>query len=88
MRGVRYYTDKEVAVIDMPGTPFFSAHPVPFLNTPDKVADFLRKQKVTYCVLKKNNLRDINEHIPGEFKSTVLKVIGNEYIVKIEILPK
>ncbi|MCX5668857.1 MAG: glycosyltransferase family 39 protein, partial [Candidatus Omnitrophica bacterium] len=35
VRGVKYYTDKEVAVIDMPGTPFFSAHPIPFLNTPD-----------------------------------------------------
>jgi 4-amino-4-deoxy-L-arabinose transferase-like glycosyltransferase len=88
VRGVRYYTDKEVAVIDMPGTPFFSAHPVPFLNTPDKVRDFLRKQRVTYCVLKKNSVEDINGLISGEFKSTLLKVIGNEHILKIELLPK
>jgi len=88
VRGIRYYTDLEVAVIDLPGTPFFSAHPIPFLNTPDKVRDFLRKQKVTYCVLKKNNVQDIDELISGEFKSTVLKVIGNEHVLKIETLPK
>jgi 4-amino-4-deoxy-L-arabinose transferase-like glycosyltransferase len=86
VRGVKYYTDKEVAVIDMPGTPFFSPHPVPFLNTPDKLQEFLRKQKLTYCILKKNNLGDIQEHLSAEFKSTILKVIGNEYIVKIEHL--
>lgn len=85
-RGVKYYTDKEVAVIDMPGTPFFSPHPVPFLNSKDKVLDFLRKQKVTYCILKKSSVEDIARVISGEFKYTVLKVIGNEYIVKIETL--
>ncbi len=88
VRGVRYYTDKEVAVIDIPGTPFFSPHPVPFLNTPEKVREFLRKQKVTYCILKKGNLRDIEGIIPGEFKSELLKLVGNEYILKIEPLAK
>jgi 4-amino-4-deoxy-L-arabinose transferase-like glycosyltransferase len=88
VRGVRYYTDKEVAVIDMPGTPFFSPHPVIFLNSPEKLLDFLRRQKVTYCVLKKNNLRDVTGIIPGKFKATLLKVIGNEYILKVETLPK
>jgi 4-amino-4-deoxy-L-arabinose transferase-like glycosyltransferase len=88
VRGVKYYTDKEVAVIDIPGTPFFSAHPIPFLNSPDKVRNFLRGQKLTYCILKNNSVQDIDGLIPGEFKSTVLKVIGNEYILKIETLPK
>jgi 4-amino-4-deoxy-L-arabinose transferase-like glycosyltransferase len=88
VRGIRYYTDKEVAVIDMPGTPFFSPHPVPFLNSPDKLLSFFRKQKVTYCILKKNNVQDVMGAISGEFKATMLKVIGNEYILKIEILPK
>jgi len=88
VRGVKYYTDKEVAVIDMPGTPFFSAHPVPFLNTPEKVRDFLSGQKVTYCVLKKNSVTDIERLMTDKFKSTVLKVIGNQYILKIETLSK
>jgi len=88
VRGIKYYTDKEVAVIDMPGTQFFSPHPIPFLNSREKVLDFLRAQKITYCVLKKGSVRDISGLAPGEFKYTELKVIGNEYILKIEVLPK
>ncbi len=88
VRGIKYYTDKEVAVIDMPGTPFFSPHPIPFLNTQDKVRDFLRRQKITYAILKKNSVEDIDQLVGGEFKYTVLKGIGNEYIVKIETVAK
>jgi len=86
VRGIKYYTDKEVAVIDMPGTPFFSPHSIPFLNSSDKLLDFLRKQKITYCVLKNKSVLDIQYNVPGEFKYMVLKVIGNEYILKIEKL--
>ncbi|MDO8489561.1 MAG: glycosyltransferase family 39 protein [Candidatus Omnitrophota bacterium] len=86
VRGIRYYTDKETAVIDIPGTPFFSPHPVLFLNSDVKVGDFLRKQKVTYCVLKKSSVEDIQRINLDVFKYTVLKVIGNEYILKIETL--
>ncbi len=88
VRGVKYYTDKEVAVIDMPGTQFFSPHPVPFLNSQEKVRDFLRRQKTTYAILKKNSVEDIDQLVGGEFKYTVLKVVGNEYIVKIETVSK
>ena len=88
VRGVEYYTDKKVAVIDVPGTQFFSPHPIPFLNSRDKVLDFLRGQKITYCILKNNSVKDISRFAPGEFNYTVLKVIGNEYILKIETLPK
>ena len=88
VRGVRYYTDKEVAVIDMPGTQFFSPHPVPFLDSGNKVLDFLRKQKVTYCILKKNSVEDIQRLAPGGFTYKILKIIGNEYILKIETLPQ
>ncbi len=88
VRGVKYFTDKEVAVIDIPGTPFFSPHPVPFLNTQEKLSSFLRFQKVTYCILKKNSLTDVSRLSAQEFKITVLKIIGNEFIVKIETLTK
>ncbi|TBR14817.1 glycosyltransferase family 39 protein, partial [bacterium] len=46
VRGVKYYTDKEVAVMDIPGKQFFSPHPVPFLDSDDKVRAFLSKQSV------------------------------------------
>ncbi len=88
VRGVKYYTDKEVAVIDIPGTPFFSPHPILFLNSDDKVRDLLRKQKVTYCILRKNAVEDISRVVLDQFRYTVLKVIGNEYILKVETLAK
>jgi len=81
-RGVRYYTEKEVAVIDIPGKEFFSPHPIPFLNSDERFADFLRKQPVTYCVLKRNAEQDV-KRLSNEFDYEILKVIGNEYLFKI-----
>lgn len=89
VRGIRYYTDMQVAVMNTFGKQFFSFHPVPFLDDDHKVLEFFRGQKITYCVLKKSDIADI-ERIPGcvpafgeEFDYKVLKKIGNEYIVKI-----
>lgn len=84
VRGVRYYTDREVAVIDLPGKQFFSPHPIPFLNTPEKVTAFLRGQGVTFCFLKKSYLDDIKRIADKEFQYAVLKAAGNEYLVKVE----
>ncbi|MDP2923682.1 MAG: glycosyltransferase family 39 protein [Candidatus Omnitrophota bacterium] len=84
VRGVKYYTDKDVAIIDIPGRPFFSPHPVTTFNSEEKVKDFLTKQVITYCILKKSSLGDMEHIMSKEFKMTILKQIGNEYIVKIE----
>jgi 4-amino-4-deoxy-L-arabinose transferase-like glycosyltransferase len=83
-RGVRYYTGKDVAVIDIPGHPFFSPHPIAFLDSDAKVSDFLRQQGVTYCILKKSSVEDIERQTPKGFKHTILNVIGNAYILKME----
>jgi len=82
-RGSRFYTDKEVAVIDVPGKGFFSPHPIPFLNSDEKVAEFVRKQLVTYCLLKKNALEDI-DRLKDEFNIELLRQIGNQYIVRLK----
>ncbi len=84
-RGVKYYTDREIAVIDLPGKNFFSPHPVPFLNSDEKVKDYLRKRPdASYCILKKANIEDMERIAQGkEFKFVILKIIGNEYISKI-----
>jgi len=87
VRGVLYYTGKEVACTSIPGLPFFSPHPIPFLNKDELVQDFLRKQSTTYCVLKKSSLEDIQRLTEGtDLKYALLKVIGNEYLIKIEHL--
>lgn len=88
VRGLRYYTDKDVTVTSIPGIPFFSPHPIPFLDTDEKVRDFLRRQSLTYCILKKSSVEDIQRIASSkDFKYTILKVIGNEYLLKVETLP-
>lgn len=82
VRGVRYYSDKKVAVLDIPGKQFFSPHPIPFIDSDAKANDFFLTQKVTYCLLKKSALDDIQRLT--SLKRTILTKIGNEYIVKVE----
>ena len=83
VRGVRYYTDKPIAVMAPNRKNFFSPHPIPFLDSDEKVAGFLRNQSVSYCVFTKSSAQDI-ERLSKEFDIEKLKVIGNEYIYKIE----
>lgn len=87
VRGVRYYTDKETAVIDINGKNFFSPHPIPYLNENKKVFDFLQRQSVTYCLLRKSSVKAIERITDKKMKFTLLKIIGDEHIVKIEPLP-
>ncbi len=84
VRGVRYYTDRETAVIDINGSGFFSPHPIPFLNTHKKVDDFLKKQDVTYGVLKESNVKDLRRITKGRYDMTILDEMGGKYIVRIE----
>jgi len=83
-RGVKYYTGKEVAAVDINGAPFFSPHPIPFLDSEQKVRGFLRSQPITYCVVRKSAANDIERLLSNEFKSSILKIAGDEYILKVE----
>jgi 4-amino-4-deoxy-L-arabinose transferase-like glycosyltransferase len=66
VRGVRFYTDRNVAVIDINGGGFFSPHPVPFLNTDRKVLDFLSARPVTYAILKEGHVDDLKRITAGQ----------------------
>ncbi len=84
-RGVRYHTNRQIVVLDLPGKNYFSPHPVTFLYNDEKVKEYLRAQdKPVYCILKKANVEDIERVAEKEFKFTVLNKIGNEYVVRIE----
>ena len=84
MRGVKYYTDRKTAVIDINGSGFFSPHPIPFLNSDKKVRDFLAQQPVTYCIVKKSNVRDLERIAQGQFHVNLLDEIGGKYLLKLE----
>jgi 4-amino-4-deoxy-L-arabinose transferase-like glycosyltransferase len=85
VRGVRYYTRRKMAVIDINGKGFFSPHhTVPFLNTDEKVMDFLRSQKVTYAIVKEGNVEDLKRI--AKQMSYVFEDLGGQggkYILKI-----
>ncbi|MBI5023751.1 MAG: glycosyltransferase family 39 protein [Candidatus Omnitrophica bacterium] len=87
VRGIRFYTDRKMAVIDINGEGFFSPHPVPFLNTDQKVLDFLKTQSVTYAIVKDGNVRDLKRIVEGQpYRLEELRGVGDKHIVRIEKL--
>ncbi len=85
VRGIRYYTGKNVAVINPYGRNFFSPHPIPFLDSDERIRDFLSKQPVTYAVLTRSLLADMKRQ-EQFFEVRVLQHIGDQYIVKVSPL--
>ncbi|MBF0523336.1 MAG: glycosyltransferase family 39 protein [Candidatus Omnitrophica bacterium] len=84
VRGVRYFTDKETAVIDIGGDGFFSPHPIPYFKNEGMVLEFLKKQPVTYAVVKDDNVDDlIRITHGGAFKVEQLSGNAGKYILKI-----
>ncbi len=83
VRGVRFYTDRKVAVVDINGSGFFSPHPIPFFKTFTDLNNFLQEHSVTYGVLKKSNVQDLERLVPGAYRMKVLAVEGGKYLVRI-----
>ena len=83
VRGVAYYTDKEVAVVNLGGGDFFSPHPIPFLRSDNEVIQTLRSQPVTYGVLKKSSYGDVKRIAGEEFVVDDPKILGDKYITRI-----
>ncbi|MCK5214736.1 MAG: glycosyltransferase family 39 protein [Candidatus Omnitrophica bacterium] len=86
VRGVRYFTGRDVAVMDICGREFFSPHPIPFLISDDQVMVFLAEQPGdVYGVVKISTFKDL-ERIMGNspYQMTCLDYVGEKYIVKIE----
>jgi len=87
LRGTRFYSDKEVAVICTTKSYFFSPHPVLYLDSDEKVADFFKKQGATYCVLTKSYLSTVRTTAENnKLKLELLQVIGNQYIARVTSL--
>ncbi|MFA6349443.1 MAG: glycosyltransferase family 39 protein [Candidatus Omnitrophota bacterium] len=83
-RGVRFGTDMPVAVINIGGKQFFSPHPIPVLDSDDKAIDFLKKQKVTYCIVSKGIVSTLERFAAKQgFTLEKLRVEGNEYILRV-----
>jgi len=83
-RGIRYYTGQDVAVVDFSGKPFFSPHPIPILDTTDKMMSVLKGQRLTFGVVRKTAYQDILKNSPHHYHVALLRIIGHDYIVRIE----
>ncbi len=83
-RGVRFYTDRDVAVEDINGEGYFSPHPLVHNQTVEEARAFLATQPETYCILNKSDARDLKESVAGpDFRVEFLKIIGQTYVVRI-----
>jgi len=85
-RGIRYYTGQDVAVVDYLGKPFFSPHPVPILDTTDKIMSVLEGQRLTFGVVRKTAYEDILKNCANRYHVSLLGIIGHDYVVRIEAL--
>ncbi len=81
-RGVRYYTDKDIAVV---GSAFFSPHPVAMLDSEASILNFLAGKTVVYAVVKKSDFEKIQATVGVNKQHTIeeLEHIGDAYILKI-----
>ena len=87
VRGVRYFTDRNMATLDVWGKGFFSPHPIPFLNTDRKVADFLKTQPFTFAVVKKNDVEDLLRICAlNGYSLRNMGGVGGKYILRIQPL--
>ncbi|MFA5059887.1 MAG: glycosyltransferase family 39 protein [Candidatus Omnitrophota bacterium] len=83
-RGVRFYTDRPIAVMDMNGKGFFSPHPVPMFHNDDQVFAFLNTQDRTFAIVKKSDFENLKRISQGQFSLELIKEIGGKYLLKIE----
>ncbi len=85
-RGVNYYTEQNVAVMDLGGQNYFSPHPIPILNTKEKLDDFLNTQRTTFAIVKKSGYEYLNKNYEHQFSVDVLKISGRNYVLRIHLL--
>jgi 4-amino-4-deoxy-L-arabinose transferase-like glycosyltransferase len=85
-RGIRFFTGQDVAVVDFSGKPFFSPHPIPILDTTNKIISILESQRLTLGVIRKMAYQDILKDCSNRYRVALLGIIGHDYIVRIEAL--
>ena len=85
-RGIRFYTGQDIAVVDYSGKPFFSPHPIPILNTTDKIMKVFGSQRVTFGVIRKTAYQDILKNCSDHYHVALLRIIGFDYVIRVEAL--
>jgi 4-amino-4-deoxy-L-arabinose transferase-like glycosyltransferase len=85
VRGVRYYTDRPMAVIAPGDKGFWSPHPVPFLNSDDKIANYINQAGSVYALVKEGDVEHLTRMARNQlWRVTEFGGVGGKYILKIE----
>lgn len=84
VRGIRFYTDRKTAVVDINGKQFFSPHPIPFLDSDDKILTFLNSQTRTYCFLKKGDVNALKRIAGSKFAIRQVDEIGGKFLLIVD----
>ncbi|MFZ5801445.1 MAG: ArnT family glycosyltransferase [Candidatus Omnitrophota bacterium] len=82
-RGLLYYTDLPIVVMDTSPRPFFASHPIPVVYTNLQIILFFQSQPETYCVVKKGNFKKINFWKGWQLKIENLYQDKGRYIVRV-----
>ena len=81
VRGVHYYTNWPVAVINCDKRPFYTPHPIDILSTDSELKKFFSGKKDIICVLKESDLKRIDEVTSGERKNSIAYKNGNRVVI-------
>ncbi len=82
VRGVRYYSGKEVGVLKLGGGDFFSAHPIPFLDSKDELLEYLKDRTEVLAVLERKDLQKAREVLKGRYDCILLKEFGSQLVAR------
>jgi len=89
VRGVKFYTGRDMVVMDINGKGFFSPHPIPFFKTDWEVLQFLKQRPRTYAIVKEGDVLDLQRILRGQaFSMRQMETIGGKYIIKIDKIEK
>lgn len=83
-RGIKFFTNQNVSVLNMNGSNYFSPHPITIIVNQSQLEEYLKNQKVTYAVLKKSGYKTLNELPRTHYTVSLLKKIGYNFILKVE----
>ncbi len=87
-RGIVFYSNQPVTVLDLGGKGFFSPHPVPMIYDIAQLHILLNAQVTTYAYLKSTTIANISAQLKESYTVKPIQAFWPYQLVKIEPLPK
>ena len=85
-RGILYHSGRQVAIFGIGEKNYFSPHPVDFLDTEEKMSEFLRRNGTTYCVLRKKQVDELRKVcVRLGFVCEGPTVFGSSYLMRVGV---